>query len=150
MWLDIIENQIQPLSCILCMTSNTLSVGWLRRYNFKEQEDNVEMQKAKEHCACTFAKLCIDSKIRIYSQWFPGNQNVIARDTHLSDENILLLFANFPLTYPQLPAVTDLHPLPPEIISWITSLLQMMPVRKELLTQLGRSELWLGSIGSLS
>jgi hypothetical protein len=154
MWLDIIENEILPLSCILCMTDNTSSAGWLRRSNFKEQEDNVEMQKAKEHCARTFAKLCIDSKIKIYSQWFPGKQNVIAdslsRDTHLSDENILLLFANSPLTYPQLPAVTDLRPLPPKIISWITSLLQTMPVRKELPTQLGRSELWLGSAGSPS
>jgi hypothetical protein len=75
------------------------------------------MQKNKEHCTRTFAKLCIDSKVKIYSQWFLGKHNVIvdplSRDTHLSDEKILLLFANSPLTYPQLPAVTDLHPLLP-------------------------------------
>eukprot|EP00978_Attheya_sp_CCMP212_P044318 scaffold306800_cov28-Attheya_sp.AAC.1 len=66
------------------------------------------MQRAKENCARTLAKLCIDAKIKIYSQWFPGKQNIIAdslsRDTHLSDEKILsLLFATSPSTASQLP-----------------------------------------------
>jgi hypothetical protein len=154
LWVDIKEKRIPPLSCALCMTDNTSGAGWLKRSNFKESEDNFEMQRAKETCARTFAKLCIDAKIKIYSQWFPGKQNIIAdslsRDTHLSDEKILSLFATSPSTVSQLPKVTDLRPLPPEIISWITSLLRTMPVRKQSPQQLGRSELWLGSAGSSS
>ena len=65
------------------------------------------------------------------SQWFPGKDNQVAdalsRDDDRSDQeltNVLRLFVPN-----QLPSHFKIVPLPNEIVSWLTSLLQKLPVK---------------------
>ena len=41
-WLDILENRIQPKDCILALGDNTSAMGWLRRSNFRETKNKDE------------------------------------------------------------------------------------------------------------
>ena len=41
-WLDILENRIQPEDCILALGDNTSAMGWLRRSNFRETKNEDE------------------------------------------------------------------------------------------------------------
>ena len=47
-WIDVIENKIQPLDCLLGMGDNTASMGWLRRSNFRENDENDQEWLAKQ------------------------------------------------------------------------------------------------------
>ena len=71
----------------------------------------------------------------MYSQWFPGKDNVIAdclsRDTHLSDPNrIHLLSSFFPSqSNPRFKRV----PIPSVISDWVCSILRLLPKREQTL-----------------
>ena len=39
-WIDIIENNLPPLSCILSMTDSTTTNGWLRKSNFPDDSED--------------------------------------------------------------------------------------------------------------
>jgi hypothetical protein len=67
--------------------------------------------------------------IRDYSQWFPGNENVIAdalsRKSFLSDNELISFLRT---TYPtQVPSHFEIVPVPNKISSWLTSLLLKLP-----------------------
>ncbi len=71
----------------------------------------------------------MDTIIKGYSQWFEGKKNNVAdalsRDWHLStDELTFLLHSHFP---EQMQTNFQIFPLPKEISSWLTSLLQETP-----------------------
>ena len=51
-WIDILENNLPPLSCTLSETDSTTMVGWLRKTNFKDDNEN----KTHEHCKLTLAR----------------------------------------------------------------------------------------------
>ena len=47
--LDILNNRLPPISCILIMKDITTSEGWLSKYNFKEEdEDETQMSCKKD------------------------------------------------------------------------------------------------------
>jgi hypothetical protein len=124
-WVDIIAAVIQAEDCIFSQTDNTTAAGWLRKSNFAEEDDEyTQLVTARK-----LASLVIDSKSCIYSQWFSGKSSSIC-DTLSRDFNVEsihlcnLLCANFPS---QVPFGLNLHPLPNEIISWVTSLLRSRP-----------------------
>ena len=89
----------------------------------------------------------MENKIKNYAQWFPGSMNdfsdAISRDDNRSDEELINIFRTF--TPSQIPDHFKIVPLPSEISSWLTLLLQRLPVKEHLRerhtrTKLGRDQ----------
>jgi len=130
------------------MTDSTTSEGWLRKTNFKEDDDPVQagvrIQVAREH-----ATRYMRHRIRDYSQWFPGKENNVAdalsREMDLSDVDLTNLLR---LSVPsQVPERFEIVPLPNEIVSWLTSLLLLMPVQERYREEHTKTTLDLGNDG---
>jgi hypothetical protein len=130
-WVDIIAGRLRKGDCALSMTDSTTSEGWLRRSNFKEENDLIQastrIKVAREH-----ARRYMDFEIRDYSQWFPGVENNVVDSLscnfHLSDD---ILTAHLRSVYPsQIPSNFRIVPLPNEIVCWLTLLLQPLPVNE--------------------
>ena len=99
------------------------------------------------------ANLVLDSNTVLYKQWLKGQDNVVAdslsRDNYYMNANTHTLFLQ--LTVPQqLPANFRIKPLPREICSYITSLLQQLPDTQQQSSQPKPSELARGRIGTLT
>ena len=95
-WIDIINDEIPPLSCILSMTDNTTSAGWLRKSNFWDIDDTKIHMQQKAQTARNHAKRMMQHRIKEYNQWFPGKNNIIAdalsRDFHFTDTKLISIF----------------------------------------------------------
>ena len=85
--------------------------------------------------------------IKNYTQWFPGSMNnvsgALSRDDDRSDEELINIFRTF--TSSHIPDHFKTVPLPSEISSWLTSLLQRLSVKEKLRerhtrTKLGRGQ----------
>jgi len=128
-WIDIIESNLPPTSCILSMTDSTSSNGWLKKSNFMEQDENNQQTKAKRMLARSHALRLLANDVKEYSQWFPGKENDVAdslsRDFHLSNTELTSLLHH--LLPHQTPSTFQIKPLPPEIKSWLCAWLQSMP-----------------------
>jgi len=67
-WIDILNNKINPEDCILSQSDSTSATGWLRKSNFcDEKNSQVQLVTARQ-----LATLVLNSKTCLYSQWFPG------------------------------------------------------------------------------
>lgn len=147
-WIDIVAGRLGDGDCALSMTDSTTSEGWLRKTNFKEDDDPVQagvrIQVAREH-----ATRYMRHWIRDYSQWFPGKENNVAdalsREMDLSDVDLTNLLR---LSVPsQVPERFEIVPLPNEIVSWLTSLLLLMPVQERYREEHTKTTLDLGNDG---
>jgi len=144
-WIDIINNNISPEDCILSQSDSTSATGWLRKSNFSDSEDSIAQMITARH----LASLILNSKSCLYSQWFKGGENQVAdslsRDFHLSD-SVLSEFLVSSIPH-QVPFGLNIKPLPKEISSWLTSLLQNLPEKEQWWSKEPmQSSLWLGSI----
>jgi len=143
-WIDIINNKIQPEDCILSQSDSTSATGWLRKSNFHDSEESfIQMVTARQ-----LATLILKSNSCLYSQWFSGGENLIAdslsRDFHLNDSALSkFLISSVPH---QVPFGLKIKPLPSEISSWLTSMLQNLPEKERRLKEPTRSSLWHGSV----
>jgi hypothetical protein len=149
-WVDLLAGSLNWGVCALSMTNSTTSAGWLCKTNFRELTGNdpnpvqarVRIKTARHH-----AILLLKAGIKEYSQWFPGRENNVAdallHDFACSDTALTQILRD---TCPsQLPQNFHIAPLPNEISSWLTSLLQKLPVREQLWeahtrTKLGRGD----------
>ena len=151
-WMDHLQGELPPLSCILSGTDSTTAEGWLRKTNFSASSDTREEIAVKLAAARQLATVLIESKSMLYSQWFQGKLNIeadsLSRDTHLTDDELTHLLTSSPAC--QLPPNFRIVPLPNEITSWLISLARSLPVRKQLQRPLTRSTLSLGSAGKHS
>ena len=147
-WVDIICGRLDVGDCALSMTDSTTSEGWLRKTNFREDDDlvqaSVRIQVAREH-----ATRYMNHEIRDYSQWFPGIENdmadALSREKDLSDAELTKLLH---LTVPsQVPENFEIVPLPKEISSWLISTLRKMPVQELYREEHKKTTLGLGSVG---
>ena len=70
------------------MEDNTDSMGWLRRSNFRDNDEHDSEWLAKQKVARNLAELVLDSNTTIYRQWFRGADNKVAdslsRDAYYS------------------------------------------------------------------
>jgi hypothetical protein len=148
-WVDIIAGRLEKGDCALSMTDSTTSEGWLRKTNFLEDVDlvqaSVRIQVAREH-----AMRYMNQEIRDYSQWFPGIENNVADalscEMDFSDDDLTKLLR---LSFPeQVPENFVIVPLPNVIVSWLTSLLQQMPVNERFREEHTRTTLGHGSGGT--
>ena len=152
-WIDVLEKRTKPLDCILAMGDNTASMGWLRRSNFRENEEGDTEWIAKQKVARKVAELVLDSETCLYRQWFKGAQNTVAdslsRDAFLisnkSHSKLLHLTASA-----QVPPNFEIRPVPEQICSFVSSILQLLPVQKQRLKAQKPSELLLSNLGKLS
>jgi len=124
-WIEHFHKVLEPESCLLSQTDSTSALGWLRKSNFADESD----EKVQLATARKLADILLETESCLYSQWFPGEKNVIAdslsRDFHIDDSNLSsLLTAYFP---DQVPFGLHLLPVPPNIISWLTCLLLSQP-----------------------
>ena len=68
-WIDIIEYNLPPMSCILSMTDSTTTNGWLRKSNFDDcnQQENAKQNQCKLDLARKHASLLLENNIKDYS-----------------------------------------------------------------------------------
>ena len=74
-WMDVEHNEVKNLDCILAMGDNSASMGWLRRTNFRENEECDMEWAAKQQVARKLASLVLESNSCLYRQWFKGADN---------------------------------------------------------------------------
>ena len=68
-WIDIINNEIPPESCLLSMGDNTSAVGWLKKSNFITIDEDDQDNTAKMTAARHLARLIQSSDTLLYSQY---------------------------------------------------------------------------------
>jgi hypothetical protein len=150
-WIDLIQGRLKKGDCILSMTDSTTSEGWARKTNFSELgsdpiEATVRIEVARQH-----AMNLLTAGVKDYSQWFPGSENQVAdslsRDDDRSDDDLINIFRNF--CPEQVPDHFKIAPLPNEIVSWVTSLLQKLPQKQQLHEQHSRTKLGRGGDGPI-
>lgn len=137
-WIDILNNHINPNDCILSQTDSATAAGWLKKSNFL---DTTSTSKFSIHLvvARKLASIVMESSTCLYAQWFLRDSNNIAdalsRD-HLSTNSELCasLLSLFP---EQLPVGLIFLDLPEEIYSWILSLLRELANPPQLLPVYG-------------
>ena len=143
-WIDCFHSVIEPESCILSQTDSTSAMGWLRKSNFADRQDEfVQLSSARR-----LAAILLEANCCLFSQWFPGNYNSIAdslsRDFHINDGHLSnLLPSHFPH---QAPFGLTILPVPPEIVSWLTCLLLSQPQKEPWSKEPTRSKFVLGVV----
>ena len=152
-WTDVLEGQVQEEDCLLGMGDNTASMGWMRRANFREEKEGDLDWYAKQKVARKLASIVLASNTVLYRQWFRGKENDVADS--LSRDNFYLSHSShekfLTQTIPhQIPAQFRVRPIAKEISSFITSTLQLLPVRTQRLKQPKPSDIAHGNVGLLS
>ena len=152
-WLAIEEGRLKPLDCVLAMGDSTTALGWLRRSNFRGKDEDSQDWRAKQKAARKLGEMILHSNTLLYRQWFRGKENVVAdslsRDLYYLSSATHTRFLH--LSAPsQLPDNFQIQPLPDRISSFITSVLQPLPVLKQRSIPQSPSDLALGNTGILS
>ena len=132
-----------PYPCILSILDSTSALGWLHKSSFDETRQSLHVDLARN-----FASTMLDHEAILFSQHIAGAQNIVAdslsRDFHI-DANSLsaLILRNF-----QVHPSFALSPLPDEIVSWMTCLMQNTSRQQELKLEHTPSATWRGIVGS--
>ena len=152
-WIDIIEGKTKPLDCLLGMGDNTASMGWLRRANFRELNESDKEWYAKQQAARQLATLVLQTNTVLYRQWFRGADNDLAdslsRDSMYLPHRSHKLFLSQTLPS-QIPNNFHIAPPPKEILSFISSILLLLPVQQQRLVAPKPSELLRSKTGLIS
>jgi hypothetical protein len=122
-WIDFTNSNIESKSCILSQTYSTSAAGWLKKSNFSEDE-NEAVQFTLSH---KLASIILDAESCLFSQWFPGEKtngvsDACSRDFPLNDDELTHLILTF---------LFKIFPLPIEISSWLTCMLQNQPQKEQ-------------------
>ena len=134
------------------MGNSTSAMGWMRKSNFQQTDENDTDTTAKLTAARLLARVIQDSKSCLYAQWFPGKDNDVSdslsRDQHLSiADHTHLLRSSIPN---QLPPNFRISQVPQVINSWLCLLLGKLPVNKARQVKPKMSEIAAGADGSSS
>ena len=151
-WIDILRGRLTRGDCFLVMGDSTTAMGWISKSRYRENEETAERHAVRLKIARKLAELVLDHELTMYSQWFPGKDNVIAdclsRDTHLSDTDRIGLLSSF---FPQQNTPRFRRVKIPKVISaWVCSILRLLPKRKQTLERHRNSGLEIGGNGRSS
>jgi hypothetical protein len=143
-WIDFVEGNLPPESCIFSQGDNTTAASWLQKTNFASNKP------AHLKVARRLANLLLESESQLTNEWIAGESNPLAdslsRDTHLSPaDHTAFLLSVLPQ---QMPDGFAIRPLPEEISSWLGCILRLLPASSEPCPQPTRSKLWSGIAGS--
>ncbi len=132
------------------MTDSTTSEGWLHKTNFSKLKEEPEQATVRLEVARLHARHYISLDIREYSQWFKGEDNVVADSLSCEDDQTDKELTNLFCTHcpSQIPDHFEIQPLPNVIISWLTALLLRLQEKSQLQEKHTRTKLGRGSIGS--
>ena len=129
-WLDILDRDTPPESYLLAMGDSATAIGWLKKSNFTEVDEDDTYTTSKFLASRWLARLVKSSGSYLYSQWFPGWDNDMAdylsRDFHLYIPLLTNLISH---ANSRLPPNVKNFPLPSEIDSWLYSVLGKIPVK---------------------
>ena len=67
-WFDFSEGRIKKRDCLLAMGNNTAPMGWLRRSNFREENESNLEWFAKQEVARKLARVVLIAEACLYSQ----------------------------------------------------------------------------------
>ena len=73
-----LEENIQSDDCVLVMGDSTTAMGWLYKIRIQGKGMDVDDFIARSKVARKQAAIVIENKFCLYSQWFPGTENIIA------------------------------------------------------------------------
>ena len=119
-WIDAIEGFIPPLSCLLGCSDSSSAVGWMHRSNF-----DPATKQTHEACSRHLARILLKQACTLFSQHQKGKHNIVAdllSRWHFLNPIELTLFLKH-ISYTQIPTNFTISPLPPVIVSWVTSTL---------------------------
>ncbi len=146
-WVDLLAGRLKNGDCALSMTDSSTSEGWLRKTNFIEDGEDPIQATIRLEVARLHASHYLSHGVREYSQWFRGSENPVAdalsRDDDRSDEELTHILRTH--CHSQIPQHFVIVPLPKEITSWLTSLLQRLPVKQQLVEKHTRTKLGRGT-----
>jgi hypothetical protein len=129
LWVDVLSGDISAESCLLSQTDSSTAAGWLKKSNFADKPDEM-VQLTTAHL---LANLLIETKSCLYSQWFPGEFNIVSdslsRDFHLPSKTLSNLLLSHVRN--QVPFGLTILDLPNEIVSWLTSLLRNQQLKEQ-------------------
>ena len=133
-WINIVNGHLSPGDCALSMTDSTTAEGWMQKSNFSEPKDNPVQARTHVDAARKYAEIFLNADVKGYSQWFEGKRNNLAdalsREWHRTKDKLTsILRSLFPN---QMPGHFEILPLPSKISSWLISLLQQLPMSKQL------------------
>ena len=80
-WVDMLAGRLNRGNCALLMTDSSMSAGWLHKTNFQEiiGEDTDAVQATiRIETVHHHTTLFLNAGIKEYSQWFPGQENIVA------------------------------------------------------------------------
>lgn len=152
-WTDADREAIGNLDCVLAMGDNTASMGWLRRSDFRENDEGDMEWIAKQTVATKAAEVVLESNSCLCRQWLRGKDNVAA-DSLPRDGRFLSNHAHekiLKLAVPtQAPEDFKTIEAPEEIFSFAALTLQLLPAQQQRCRAQKLSELALSSVGTLS
>ena len=67
-WIDIFEKRISKQDCLLAMGDSTTAMGWLRRTNFRDDNESNQEWIVKQDVARKLAELILDLETVLYQQ----------------------------------------------------------------------------------
>jgi hypothetical protein len=149
-WIDILNGTVKKGDCILSLTDSSTSEGWAKKTNFSEEGEDPIQATIRIEVARGHAMRLLSVGIKDYSQWFPGKENdvsdALSRDDDRSNEELTNILRTF--VPEQVPENFEIQPLPNEIVLWLTSVLQQLPVKEQLRERHTRTKLGRGGDGS--
>ena len=153
--LGLLDGSISKGDCVLSMSDSIVSTSWLRKSNFDEEPDVLEdgtvkmdplQAEVRAMVAREHALTMMENEICEFAQWFPGIHNEVAdalsRDDDRDDETLTNILKSH--CTEQVSEHFKIVQLPSEIVAWLTSVLQMLPVREQLREQHTRTKIGRG------
>ena len=148
-WVDMIMERLLRGMCFLSLTDSSTSEGWAYKTNFSKLVEEPVEAEVRIEVARGHAMRCMELGVKPYSQWFPGKDNdvsdALSRDNDRNDKELTNILRKF--VPEQMPDHFEIVPLPSEIVSWLISLLQRLPAKKQLQEQHKRTKLGRGGAG---
>jgi hypothetical protein len=133
-WINIINGRLKQGDCAMSMTNSTTAKEWMKKSNCDKYSNDPIQVTTCVNAARHYAQLFMNRDIKGYSQWFAGKRNnvvvALPRDWH-RDNNKLTSILYFHFSKQMLKHF-KIAPLPNKISSWLTSLLQRLPMREQL------------------
>jgi hypothetical protein len=111
-----------------------------------EKKELAKINAENRNDVCREDTLTImENEICDYTQWFAGKADSLSRDGDRTDDELTSILKTF--CSKQVQDHFKIVPLPGEIISWLTSVLQTLPMREGLLEEHTRTKIGHGTDG---
>ncbi len=131
------------------MTDSTTAKGWMKKMNFSEAGDDPIQASTRVEAGRKYGQVFLDTDVKGFSQWFAGKRNDVAdalsQERQRTNKNLTsILRSLFPN---QMPDHFKILPIPRDISCWLISLLQQLPMSKQLQKEHTMAKLEHGNVG---